>query len=148
MSWQTIRPQLKTLLDSVDSIQDVSGTPEIKFSGYPSAYVLPSNNESEYETTSENVRVYAFIVRLFDETKAGGVATAMEALEKVVDSVLDVVDQEDLKSAADRTVGVNLPAGYTFLNIFAVPGLWAELPEEELLMVELAIRVRVSRDVT
>ena len=148
MSWQTIRPQIKTLLDSISSIQAVSGTPEIQFSGYPAAYVIPSDNEAEYETTTENVRVYAFIVRLFDETKGGTVGTAMVALEKVVDAVLDAVDKEDLKSSSDRTVAVSLPTGYTFLNIFAVPGLWAELPDEQLLMVELTIRVRVSRDVT
>lgn len=147
MSWQVTRPQLTTLLETLDSLQEVSSSPKIQFSGYPAAHIVPSENESDYETTTENVRVYAFIVRLFYETKRVGVAEALTRLEKVVDSVLDLIDQEDLKGSS-RTVGINLPSGYTYLNIWAVPTGWGEFTEEQVIMASLAVQVRISRDIS
>lgn len=148
MSYQTLRPQLATLLGTASLLQEVSGTPMQKFEGYPAAYVVPSNNANDYETNRENERVYAFQVRLFEETKSGGVSNAITRLEKVVDQVLDLIDQEDQKGATDRVVGVSMPASYTWLNIFAVPSFWAELPDEGLVFTELTVRIRVSVDVT
>lgn len=148
MSWTIIRPQIKTLLQTIPEIQEVSSVPKIRFDGYPAAYVVPSENSADYETTSENIRTYAFIVRIFYETKQGGVGNAIEALEGVVDDVLDAFDQEDLKDIATRTVGVSLPASYTFINVWASPSTWGELPDEQLVMTELKVRVRVSIDIT
>jgi len=148
MSFTTLRPQIGTLLETLDTIQEVSNAPKIKFGGYPAAHIVPSDNEADYETTTENVRTYAFTVRIFYETKVTTTEDALSALEEVVDSVLDLFDQEDQKAAADRTVGIDLPARYTFLNIWAVPGLWGELPGEQLIMAELSVRVRISVDVS
>ena len=148
MSWSTLRGQVKNVLDTVTAIQEVSSAPKIKFTGYPAAYVVPSDNTGDYETTSENVRTYAFIVRIFYETKATGVADALDALEDIVDSVLDAFDKEDLKGSSTRLLGINLPTGYTFLNVWATPSSWAELPGENLIMAELKVAVRVSVDVS
>lgn len=147
ISWQTIRPQIGTLLETLSTIQEVSTSPKIKFSGYPAAHIVPSTNEADYETTTENVRTYAFLVRIFYETKVTGIGSALEALEKIVDSVLDLFDQEDQKGATTRTVGVSLPARYTFLNIWAVPTGWGEVDGEELIMAQLSVRVRISVDI-
>lgn len=148
MSFTTLRPQIGTLLETLDTIQEVSNAPKIKFSGYPAAHIVPSDNEADYETTTENVRTYAFNVRIFYETKVTSVEDALSALEEVVDSVLDLFDQEDQKDAADRTVGVDLPARYTFLNIWAVPGMWGELPGEQLIMAQMSVKVRISVDIS
>lgn len=129
-------------------MHEVSSTPKLKFSGYPSGYVIPSTNSGDYETTKENVRTYAFLVRLFYETKHTGVGEALSRLEKVSDSVLDAFDDEDQKGTATRTIGIGLPAAYTFLNVWAVPTTWGELPEDALVMTELSVRVRVSVDVS
>lgn len=147
MSWQTIRPQVKTLLDGISTVREVSGTPKLKFNNYPAAYVVPSENQSEYETSQANERVYAFIVRLFYETKSTTVDTAMDRLEDVVDTVLDTLDKEDLKSSTNRTVGVSLPSGYTFLSINAHPSTWGELPGANLLMAEIRVSVKLSIDI-
>ena len=148
MSFQTIRPQIATLIDTIAEIQEVSSTPKLKFNGYPAAYVIPSDNESDYETTSENERVYAFLIRTFYETKVTGVGGAVSALEIIVDSVIDKIDQEDLKGSTTRTIGINMPAKYTFLSVFATPSFFAELSGEELVMAEIKVRVRVSVDIT
>lgn len=148
MSWKILRPQIGTLLGTLSTIQEVSNAPKIKFGGYPAAHVIPSQTISDYETTTENVRTYAFTVRIFYETKATSLEDAFAALEEVVDSVLDLFDQEDQKGSDTRTVGVNLPTGYQFLNIWATPSLWGELPGEQLILAELSVKVRISVDVT
>lgn len=148
MSFNTLRPQIATLLDAESTIQEVSATPKLKFGGYPAAYVVPSENSNDYETNKENVRVYAFHVRLFYETKYTGVADALDKLENLVDTILDTFDKEDLKGSSDRTIGVNLPSGYTFLNIYAHPSAWGQVEGEELIYSEITVRVRISRDIT
>jgi hypothetical protein len=148
MSWQTLRPQLGTLLGTLDTIHEVSNAPKVKFAGYPAAHIIPSDNSADYETTTENIRTYAFNVRIFYDTKDTSMENAFLALEEVVDSVLDLFDQEDLKNGDDRTVGVSLPSGYTFLNIWATPSLWGELPGEQLLVAEVSVKVRISIDIT
>jgi hypothetical protein len=148
MSWQILRPQIAALVQTIPEIQEVSSTPKIKFEGHPSVHVIPSDNSGDYETTSENERVYAFTVRAFYETKEGGVEAAFLGLEEVVDKIIDKFDLEDMKDSSSRIVGINLPANYTFLNIFAAPSRWGDLPEEELLMAEIVVRIRLSIDVT
>lgn len=148
MSWNTLRPQIKTLLSTLSTFQEVSNYPKMKFNGYPAATVTPSDQTGDYETTKENVRTYCFIVRVFYETKNTGIETALDALEDIVDSVIDLFDKEDLKGSATRTVGISLPSGYTFVNIWATPSLWGEIPGEELLMAEIKVRVRINIDLT
>ena len=148
MSWKTLRPQIATLVETIDKIQEVSKAPKIKFQGYPAAHVVPSENSGDYETTSENIRTYSFTLRLFYDTKQNTIETAMLALEDIVDNVLDLFDKEDLKGSTDRTIGIGLPSGYTFINIFASPNRWGVLTEEQLLMAEIAVRVRVSIDIS
>lgn len=147
MSWQIIRPQIATLLGTLSTIQEVSSSPMIEFGGYPAAHVVPSDSSGDYETTRENVRTYSFIVRVFYETKHSGVGQAYTALEEIVDSVLDLFDQEDQKGSDTRVVGKDLPARYTYLNIWAAPAQWGEFPDQELIMAQINVRVRVSVDI-
>ncbi len=148
MSWSILRVQIKDLLDDNTNIQDVKGYPTLKFGGYPAAYVVPSDNSADYETTDENVRTYAFIIRIFYDTKATGVEEGLNSLEDIVDEVLDSFDQEDQKSASSRKVGISLPSSYTFLNIWATPAQWGEVDGENLLMTELRVGIRISVDVS
>lgn len=148
MSWNTLRPQIGSLVGTISTIQEVSNSPRLKFGGYPAATVTPSDQEGDYETTTENIRTYAFIVRVFYETKDTDLANALDALEDIIDSILDKFDQEDLKSASNRTVGINLPTGYTFLNIWATPSVWGEIPDKGLLMAEIKVRIRLSIDIS
>lgn len=148
ISWQTLRPQIKTLLDNSDEFQDTSGTPELKFTGYPAAYVVQSDSEADYETTSENVRIFAFIIRMFYSTKVVGVGTALERLEKIVDAILDDIDQDSYKGAGSRVIGINMPSGYTWINTYAVPSVFGEVEGEQLVMAEIRVMIKVIRDIT
>lgn len=148
MSWQTLRPQVKAVVDTVTELQEVSLYPKVQFDGFPAAYVLPSTNSGDYETTTENIRTYGFLVRVFYETKKNGIGAAFSALESIVDSLIDAFDEEDLKGVATRLVGVSLPAKYTFINVWASPSFWGELPDEQLVMAEISVRVRLSVDIS
>ena len=148
MSWKVLRPQIKSVLDEITTLQEVSQAPKIKFDGYPAAHIVPSENSNDYETTKENIRTYVFTVRLFYETKATTIENAMLGLEEVVDSVIDAFDQEDLKGSTTRTIGIGLPTDYTFLNIFAIPNRWGVLSEDQLIMAEITVRVRISVDIS
>jgi hypothetical protein len=148
MSFARLQPQIKTLLETITELQEVSEFPKLKYSGFPAACIYPSDNTADYETTVENLRVYAFSVILFYETKEGGIVEAMQALRGLVDSVIDKFDQEDYKGSDSRTIGMNLAVGYTFLNILAHPARWGEIPDEQLLTAEISVKVRISRDIT
>lgn len=148
MSWATLHPQIKTLLETITELEEVSETPKIQFNAYPAACAYPSDNTAAYETTTENIRVYAFNVLLFYETKEGGVDTAFKAMRGLVDNVIDKFDQEDYKDSTTRTIGLSLPAGYTYLNIYANPTRWGEISEEALLIAEILVKINISRDIT
>lgn len=145
MSWSTLRPQLATLIESLPLIQEVSSTPKIAFNGYPAAYIVPSELESDYETNIENQRIYSFLIRVFYETKNTGVGEALNKLEESVDAIIDEVDLED-KRRTGMTVGVGMPAKYTYINISAVPGIWGEIIGDQLLFAEIRVRIKVSYD--
>lgn len=146
--WQILRPQVKALLDTVSLLQETAAAPKVKFDGYPAAHIVPSENTGDYETNKENIRTYAFTIRCFYETKSTGIEAAIEGLEEVVDQVIDTFDEEDLKQGNARTVGVGLPANKMYINIFAAPSRWGELPEDELVMAEILVKIRISVDVS
>lgn len=148
MSWKTLRSQVGDLIESLDKMGEVSSTPKLDFEQYPGAYVIPSDNTSDFETNIENERAYAFFVRIFYETKNTGVADAVDKLEDAVDDIIDAIDQQDKKGSATRIVGINLPSKYTYLSVSATPSVWGELPTEDLIMAEIKVVVRVSFDAT
>lgn len=146
--WQTLRPQIAALLATLNLLVEISKAPKIRFSGYPSAHIIPSDNTGDYDTNVENVRTYSFIIRVFGETKVNGIEKAFEDMEGVIDSIIDLFDQEDLKGGDTRTVGISVPARYTFINVYASPGRWGEFPDEELIMAEITVKVRFTVDIT
>lgn len=148
MSWKVLRPQIKDVLDTIDTFVEVSPSPKIRFDGYPAAHVIPSENTGDYETTKENERTYAFTIRAFYETKNTTIENALLGLEEVVDSIIDTFDEQDLKGSDTRLIGINLPPKYMYINLWAVPNRWGEIPEDQLLMAEITVRVRISVDVT
>lgn len=148
MSWKVLRPQVKEVLDTIPELQEVSPSPKIRFNGYPAAHVIPSENSGDYETTKENERTYAFTVRAFYETKDTGIEDALLGLEEVVDKIIDAFDMQDLKGGDTRLIGINLPENYMYINLWAVPNRWGELPDDQLIMAEITVRVRLSIDIT
>ena len=145
--WTILIDKLFEILDANTLIKEVFSWEKEQFSGDPACTITPSENESDYNTTEENVRIYAFNVRLFVNrtvVPAGKDAKsdADRRLRNLVDSVLDDFDKNY------TLTGISNPTGYTFINLFAAPGMWGYSGrEDEYRSCELAIRCRVSVDI-
>ena len=144
-TYTQLKDRLKTKLDGISKIQQVSGFPQLNFTGYPAAVVVPSDQDSDYETTTENERVYAFIISVFQETKKTGLETALDALYDLIDDISDSFDQ-DQQLTDDGTL--SLASRYTIIAVEPVRGPWELLEDANLLKVDLMIRIRVSVDIT
>jgi len=141
-AYTKIKNQIKTILDGVDKLQEVKDDPSLEFSGYPAATIIPSEQESDYETESENLRVYSFDVHLYQEVQAGGLSAALDTLYDLADDVFDAFDK-------DSTIrSLSLPTGYTAIAIEPVSAGWEEVPDKKLVVVNTKIRVKVSVDIS
>jgi hypothetical protein len=149
MGWSQLNTNLYNLINNNKatlSIQEVSAFPKLKFDGYPACHISPSDNPSEFETTSENLRDYVFKVRLFESTKDQGLDGAMSNLRARVDGLIDLIDQEGYKS--NSSFATSLGANETYIFTFAVPGVWGLLNDEALVFSELTVKIRLSIDVS
>ena len=155
--FKTILYKINDILDANSLIQEVFKYEVEQFTGDPAAVIIPSSNESDYNTTQENVRIYAYTVRLFvnRNPKIRTKEKTDEVLMNLVDSVIDDFDKYYTLSATG-TDGSSIPGGgivnetgYTFINVFAVPSLWGYTErEDEYRVAEISVRCRVSVDLS
>lgn len=113
-----------------------------QFSGDPAVSVTPSSNVSDYNTTEENIRVYAFNIKLFVKRNAPRKPEdADKIMRELVSSVIDDFDK-------DYTfTGLSVPTGYTFINTFAMPSAWGYAGrEDEYRAATIDVKCRVSVD--
>jgi len=144
MSFSTLRPKIQTKLQGISNIQKVLNYPALpKNVGMPLATIIPSEAESDYETTTENKRMYGFTIRLFYEVKKGGIAVAVSALEGLVDEVVDVFDKDE------RLSGIIMPAGYELIQVVPNPSAWNyDFINEGFLIADILLKAFISFDVT
>ena len=153
--FKIILDKIWDILNANTLIQEVYKYETSEFRGGPAATIVPSANESDYNTTEENVRIYAFTVRLFVNRDVRVKEKADEVLMTLVNSVLDDFDKYYSLSALG-TDGSAIPGGaivnatgYTFINIFAVPSVWGYVGrEDEFRIAEIDVRCRVSVDLS
>lgn len=146
--WTILLDKLASLLEANVLIKETHKWEVEEFKGDPACTITPSDNESEYNTTEENVRIYAFNVRLYVNrtiVPAGKdpKSDADRKLRNLVDSVLDDFDKDYILT------GIVNPTGYTFINLFALPSVWGYAGREDNFRVsEIIIRCRVSVDLS
>jgi len=130
------------ILEANSLIQEVFSYEVEEFTGDPVAVIVPSANESEYNTTQENIRLYAFTIKLFvKRTSPRTVQDADRIMRDLVDSVIDDFDHQYLFN------GITNPTGYTFINVFAMPSAWGYSGrEDEYRAAEVNLKCRVSVD--
>jgi hypothetical protein len=117
--------------------------------------IVPSSNESEYNTTQENIRIYAFTIRIFVNRNQRTKQKADELMRDLVTSVIDDFDKYYalIATGTDGSLtpggAIVNPSGYTFINIFAMPSAWGYSGEvDEYRVAEIAVRCRVSVDLS
>lgn len=98
MSFQAIRTAINTKLQSLTGV----GNPlayaydyhKLGLDGYPSATFEPSALSSQFETTHQNGRVYAFDIIIHQELRTIGRDEAIGNLVSVSDAIIDAFDQD------------------------------------------------------
>jgi hypothetical protein len=142
-----ISTAIVNLLKSNSLIQSVYNYEASNLEGFPAMTITPSANESEYSTTTENRRVYAFMVRLYVVRGSGADAenTCENTMRDLVDTVLDKLD----KNFYFTDGAIQTQTGYTFLFMSSSPSQWGYAGREnEMRVAEIRVRVHFDVDTT
>lgn len=117
-------------------------------SNTPAALIVPSNTASDYSTSQDNKRVYAFTLLLLEkiegDSSLNNVYSSMRGIE---DAVMDVLDLNPTFS----NVSLALPAGYAIIDSLATPSNWERVQDfnmGQFLVAEVDIRVYIDRDLS
>lgn len=101
----------------------------------PFAVVVPSENESEFATTTENKRIYGFSIKVFVERASRGVAESELLLMRIIDRLINSFDESSTLSVD----GVMI--------VRAAPSAWSYvLSDKEYRMAEIKLGVLVWYD--
>lgn len=141
--WEKLSTKLMSILADNTLLQKSYNYEKQKPDGIPFATLTPSSNESEYDTTTENQRVYAFTLRLYNE-RSGQIKpeNAETVMRELVDSVLNDLDKNWQLS------GLESETGYTFLLMEAAPSSWGYIEEPaQYRVAEIVVRCRFSIDI-
>lgn len=148
MAYKQLRDNIKTLLEELSSsFAEISDVPSLEFSGYPAAFVAVSGNENDFQSTQDNMRVYAFKVWLFDEWDTQEFSAAYDNLLDITESVINKLDEQE-KPDSDREMATSLGSKYTLAAVEAIPGRFASDETEKLIAIELTVKCKVLVDLT
>lgn len=139
-----ISTHLISVITASSKIQSMYQYEASDLQGSPALTLTPSANESDYHSTTENTRVYAFLCRLYTIRKSGNDEEGIteSAMRELVDLVLNNLDHNH------QLPGLQSQTGYTFLFMEAVPSSWGYAGRENMYRVaEIIIRVHFSVDV-
>lgn len=154
MAYKTLRDNLVTLMTQLkgttasDTFVEVKDVPGFEFDGYPSCFIAVSGNDSEFQSSQDNMRIYAYKIWVFNEWDSeDDYSDAYDALLDAADSVINKIEAQE-KSDSEREIADNIGAGRTVAAVQAVPGRFASDEVEKLLAVEITVRVKVLVDIT
>jgi hypothetical protein len=148
MAYKQLRDNIKTLLDELSSsFAVISSVPSMEFSGYPAAFVGVSGNENEFQSTQDNMRIYAYKIWVFTQYDQDTFATAYDLLLDLAESVINKLDEQESPDSA-REMADSLDAKYTLAAVEAIPGRFASDEVEKLLALEITVRCKVLVDLT
>ena len=88
MSFISIITAIQSVLSGITSIHEVHDFDKGKFDGYPAVVVFPSENASEFATTSQNLREYVFTIRFHQPMEKIGTNYHKDA-DRILRELLD-----------------------------------------------------------
>lgn len=148
--WKNLKAKIKAILNANTLLQEVYDFEVTEFGGDPGATLVPSTNEADYRTTSENRRIYAFTINLW--VKRGEPRSDAEAeavLTDLVDSVLDDFDKYYTLGTGSPGDALVLPSGYTMIKVQALPSAWWYSGRETVYRgAEINVKCELDVDVT
>jgi len=144
--FQELLEKIKTILQANTLLAHVQDWEEIQTDSDPFAIVVPSDNESDYYSTQENERIYAFRIMIFASRnkKIRSPSNAESLMKQLIDTILDDIDKDyDLS-----TLGAPVKTGYTFINFMATPSAWGyAMPDDQYRVATINVQARVHVDV-
>lgn len=151
MAYKTLRNNLKDLLDTLTGsgqpLEVVYPSPKFKPSGYPFAFIARSGNESDYQSTQDNMRVYAFKVWVITQFDVDSFETADDLMYDCIDAIINKLDEQE-SPTSDREMANNLASQYTLAAVEAAPTNSVSDEVEKLIAVEVTVRCKVLVDLT
>jgi len=139
--------RLASIIEGTGRFQQVEMYEIEQFTGSPIAIIVPSSNENDYYSNSENVRVYAFNIVLYVNRSTSPTGTKVEVeadriMRNILDDVMDSCDRDYLME------GLEVPSGYTFINMFALPSAWGYSGrDDEYRVATINVKCRVIIDI-
>jgi len=136
-TYTVIKDYIESKLNGIAKIQAVYDYPKLDFSEYPSAVIIPTTQTSIYQTMNDNERKYNFDVMIFYDVQNSGIETAIDAIDDLVDDVLDLFDTDEFLT------GISLPAGYTMIAVEPTTGEFVQNDDKKIIGVTILVAVRV-----
>jgi hypothetical protein len=148
--WKHLKDKIKAILAANTLFQEVYDYEPAEFGGDPVAIVIPSANESDYRTTTENRRIYAFSVQLWvKRTDPRSPEESEKVLTDLVDSVLDDFDRYFTLGTGSPGNALTLPTGYLMIRVQALPSSWFYTQRETYYRgAEILLKIELDVDVT
>lgn len=143
MSFVQLKKQIKTVVDGLSEIQQVSDYPTENFNGYPAIVIRTMGVENEYETTDQNYEEYIFNLYLIVENSED-IESKQETrslVEELCDTLRDTFDSDEFLD------GVSLPSDRQMLGVR--PAV-AEIDEDEngkYVTATIVLKCRVNKQV-
>jgi len=141
-TYRIIKNKMIAKLQGISTLQEVKTEKTFDFTGFPSAFIIPTEGSGDYETNTEDERIYAFECHIFyqyDRQKTA-VADALDNLYDVCDDILDSFAEDKQLS------GISLPTGKMLIDTRPVFAGYEEIPEKELLKAIIKLSVHISVD--
>lgn len=148
--WENLKTKIQAILAANSLLQSIYLYEAKEFGGDPVATLVPSNNESDYRTTTNNARIYAFRLQLWvKRAEPRDDEEAEEVLTDLLDTILDDFDKYYTLGTGSPGDALVLPTGYTMIMLEALPSAWFYSERETLYRgAEIILRVHVDVDVT
>jgi hypothetical protein len=142
MSFITLKEKIKSVLQGVANIHQVSDYPNQDFSGFPSVMVRTNGNSSEYETTNENDEIYSFSLFVFQIIEGAFTAEkARNVLEEMCDNIRDAFDSNEFLT------GITLPSNRVMLGVKPTVSRIGEDESGKYCIAEIELACRISKTV-
>ncbi len=119
MSLVSLREKIKTELDTLagtgQPLSEVHDYYKMDVESYPACLFEPSTIASDYATTCENDRMYAFRLMIIQEVAQAGHQKALDIICEVVDNVIDHFDGNYLLDGQTKSVKA-VPADFSYVE--------------------------------
>ena len=139
-AYTVIKDYIETKLNTITKIETVYDYPRLDFEEYPAATIIPTTQTSVYQTMSDNERMYNFDVSIFYDVQMSGIETAIDAIDDLVDDVLDLFDTDEFLT------GISLPVGYEMIAVEPTAGEFVQTDDKKIVGVTILVAVRVVID--